>query len=249
MPYTITVGERCEVSDLVGVRCVLLAGHRNLHSRADGQRFSQPGGPLLFESGLFSGWATRGPMSASPSVPAFTSAQADDYVQSLTAKFRAEAFQRDLVTGQQLHDSCRAERRHTDTRADAHLRRIEALEQRATSLEKKVTSLEHDVAAAVSPGYVDGLAARVAKLEEQRRMGTAAVASWDADSAEPPRDGRYVDREDTVWTFESNRHGTGWVYSYTGLGDSGPFYSWAYLTSGHRSTADFPWKVKTDAEQ
>lgn len=224
MSYTITVGNRCEVSDLIGVRCVLLAGHRNLHSRADGQRFSQPGGPLLFEGGSFSDWAYTRPSFASPGVPVSTRAQVGAYVQSLTAKFRAEAFQRDLVTGQQLHDSCRAERRHTDTRADAHLRRIKALEQ-------KITSLEHDVAAAVSPGYVDSMAARVAKLEEQ---GRAPVAH------------QHQVRPGVQAAGHAGEEPAG---IHRRQGGQAADHTWAELIGVHRPAADFPWKVKTDAEQ
>jgi hypothetical protein len=96
----------------------------------------------------------------------------------------------------------------------------------------------HDAAEAV----IEALTERVAALESAVTTAAPASDTWDADSEEPPRDGRYVDTEGFEWTFEDGE----WAYCCHGLRQTNrPWAALVRAATLNPSLPAFPWKRVT----
>lgn len=182
MPYTITVGERCPISDYYGTRCVLLQGHRRRshHTRADGGRFIQPGDVATYDTGQsFDQWAQD--QGIAPATPADGRCYATGCVRPAAhiahhANAAGEVWPANLPTdpfasaAPMKRDDDEVARLAVDlsrlrSGLEQLLRNVTAVAVDQMSLgnhvrkaEQDIKSLRHDVDSAVSPGFVDDVA-------------------------------------------------------------------------------------------
>jgi hypothetical protein len=231
----------CDKVSMAGAGCLRDKGHDGYHQWAESSVFNQATGRLAER--------LESKMDRHEALSTFANAAAMDTLLGREQKAReamvselvrdigklsgrverlepkltsAEVFQRDLVTGQQLHAVKQefALQKHVNNRCD-HLAR-------------EIGFLRKELADVATQGKITAEA--VEWLENPAR-------EWTSTSPEPPRDRKYTDRYDYVWGYTSNTHGTGWTFNYRGPDDHGPFYRWADLCAGStNTTADFPWK-------
>lgn len=89
---------------------------------------------------------------------------------------------------------------------------------------------------------IEALTERVAALESAATAAAPASDTWDAQSEEPPRDGRYVDTEGFEWTFQDDA----WGYWHDDQHNA--HYTWTRLVraaANNPAVPAFPWKRVT----
>lgn len=155
---------------------------------------------------------------------------------SLGQRRGSDAFQRDLITRQQLTDALASRTQADDRTWDVRRQAVvEAMAKRDNVLkEATLVNLQ---------ALEKRLADRLDRLDRLLEQTTASDATgpWDATSPEPPRESQYQDAGNFTWTFVDGR----WGYQVAG-GQWIAVGPWPHLTTGSESSgplvvADFPW--------
>lgn len=155
---------------------------------------------------------------------------------SLGQRRGSDAFQRDLITRQQLTDALASRTQADDRTWDVRRQAVvEAMAKRDNVLkEATLVNLQ---------ALEKRLADRLDRLDRLLEQTTASNATgpWDATSPEPPRESQYWDAGNFTWTFVDGR----WGYQVAG-GQWIAVGPWPHLTTGSESSgplvvADFPW--------
>lgn len=155
---------------------------------------------------------------------------------SLGQRRGSDAFQRDLITRQQLTDALASRTQADDRTWDVRRQAVvEAMAKRDNVLkEATLVNLQ---------ALEKRLADRLDRLDRLLEQTTASDATgpWDATSPEPPRESQYRDAGNFTWTFVDGR----WGYQVAG-GQWIAVGPWPHLTTGSESSgplvvADFPW--------
>jgi hypothetical protein len=218
----------CDKVSMAGAGCLRDKGHDGYHQWAESSVFNQATG--RFAERLES------KMDRHEALSTFANAAAMDTLLSGEQKAR-EALERRLLDSLGAHGQ-----EMTDLRRDlAELRaRCDSfafqkhVNNRCDHLAREIGLLRKELADACVQGKITAEA--VERLENP-------VSEWTSTSPEPIRERKYIDKDNYVWGYASNTHGTGWTFDYQGPDDHGPFYRWADLCAGSANTvADFPWK-------
>lgn len=272
MAYTVYNGERCTRNAFDNGRCALTDGHHGLHTTAAGGLFSTQGGRYLSGDPLL---ATRsvvrqkvtGPRAGqkvtADNVSESVAAVLADRISAVAQRVESETPLREALASRldQLTNKLNQEQHNRHRLAD----QVTALMNRVTALEDRVAKLElpYGHIQAVKDTH-NALVERIERLEKDlrdthdlaERVATAHLErkpeQWSADSAEPPRDGLYVDAEGYQWKFSHDNEE--WAYRRTAKYDWSLCDTWASLvyrwrrrnTENASSPAAFPWKVWTN---